>query len=278
MQFFYTKTLFIYKKVQLMSNILHVLNGDSTLHSFNQTGLDGDVMVWREVLSEGPLEDDISAAGFWNDRSRWIGETFKETAAGYQHKVIDELGKLNGTYDEINLWFEFDLHCQVNLLGVMQMLNRQTNMSAPAIFLICPDEFPGVDDFRGIGQLNSDQLEDLYDGRVQLSEWEFELAAQAWPLYVKGNADELEQWLNENSFWGALHLLKPALLAHLKRLRVNAGGLNYVEQKLLDIYNSGIKTKPEIYQAFWSTEKIFGMGDSEIDTYLDRLSEKQLIN
>jgi len=261
-----------------MSNILHILNGDSTWHSFNQTGLDGDVMVWREVLSEGPLQENISSGTFWSNRSKWIRKTFNEPEDEYQHKVIDELGKLNGQYDEVNLWFEFDLHCQVNLLGVMRMLNQQTNMSAPAVFLICPNEFPGIDDFKGIGQLNGDQLEDLYDSREQLSDWEFELAAEAWPLYVNGNADELERWLNENSFWGALHLMKPALLAHLKRLRLNTNGLNYIEQKLLDIYNSGIKTRPEMYHAFWSTEKIYGMGDSEIDIYLDRLTEKQLIH
>jgi hypothetical protein len=260
-----------------MSSILHILNGDSTLYGFNQTGLDGDVMVWREVLSEGPLQENISSASFWTARSEWISKTFNEPVEDYQHKMIEELGKLNGSYDEINLWFEFDLHCQVNLLGVMQMLNQQTNMSLPAVYLICPACYPGIDDFRGMGELNGDQLEDLYDSREQLSEWEFELAAEAWPLYVKGSADDLQLWLDENSFWGILHLLKPALQAHIKRLRTNTDGLNYIEQKLLDIYNSGIKTKIEIYQAFWSTEKIYGMGDSEIDIYLNRLKQKQLI-
>jgi hypothetical protein len=260
-----------------MSNILHILNGDSTLYGFNETGLDGDTMVWREVLSEGPLQENISSASFWTARSEWISKTFNEPIEDYQHKMIDELGKLNGSYEEINLWFEFDLHCQVNLLGVMQMLNQQTNMSLPAVYLICPACYPGVDDFRGMGQLNGDQLEDLYDSKEQLSKWEFELAAEAWPLYVNGSADDLQLWLDENSFWGILHLLKPALQAHIKRLRTNAEGLNYIEQKLLDIYNSGIKTKIEIYQAFWSTEKIYGMGDSEFDIYLNRLKQKQLI-
>ncbi len=261
-----------------MSNILHVLNGDSTLYTFNKTGLDGDVMVWREVLSEGPLEGNISSAGFWNSRSKWIEDTFNDTDGGYQHKVIDELGKLNEPYDEINLWFEFDLHCQVNLLGVMRMLNQQTNMSAAMVYLICPADHPDIADFKGIGELNADQLEELYDTREHLNELEFELAAEAWPLYVNGNAAEIAQWLNQNAFWGALHLLKPALQAHLKRLQINADGLNYIEQKLLDIYAGGAITKPEIYNAFWSTEKIYGMGDSEIDIYLNRLQQKQLIS
>jgi hypothetical protein len=50
--------------------------------------------------------------------------------------------------------------------------------------------------------------------------------------------------------------------AHLKRLQVNTEGLNYIHQKLLDIYNSGIQSRPEIYTAFWADEKIYGMGDS----------------
>jgi hypothetical protein len=38
-----------------MNNILHVLNGDATLNVFERTSFEGDIMVWREVLSEGPV-------------------------------------------------------------------------------------------------------------------------------------------------------------------------------------------------------------------------------
>ena len=104
------------------------------------------------------------------------------------------------------------------------------------------------------------------------------MASQAWKIYVSGDDKALEKWINENTFWGSLHLLKPALQAHLKRVRVNENGLNHIEQKLLDIYNSGIKTKQAIYQAFWNTEKIYGMGDLEIDIYLKALAGKRLID
>jgi hypothetical protein len=261
-----------------MDNILHILNGDAALHGFNQTGLDGDVMVWREVLSEGPLQENILSGSFWSARTKWITKTFNETPENYQHKVIDELGKLNSDYTEINLWFEFDLHCQVNLLGVLQMLSRKTDMSAPAIYLICLADCVQFENVKGLGELNGEQFEELFDGREQLNEWEFELAAEAWQLYVNGDAAELEQWLNENSFWGGVPLLKPALQAHLKRLQTNENGLGYIEQKLLDIYNSGIKSRPAIHTAFWETESIYGMGDMEVNIYLDRLKEKQLID
>src|SRR6185312_16532082 len=100
-------------------NILHILNGDSTLRGFQETGLEGNTMVWRESLSEGPLEADISSAGFWRDRANWIGKTYRESPEDYLATMMNELSKLGEPYDEINLWFEFDLHCQANLLGVL---------------------------------------------------------------------------------------------------------------------------------------------------------------
>src|ERR1700761_1448616 len=142
-----------------MSTILHILNGDSTAHSFGHTGLEGDVLVWREILSQGPLQENIASGAFWSAREAWICKTFKDTPGHYQEYVLNPLAKLSEPYEEINLWFEFDLHCQANMLGVMAMMRRRTDLSAPAIYLVCPFEYPGVADFRGMGELDSDQLE-----------------------------------------------------------------------------------------------------------------------
>lgn len=260
-------------------NILHILNGDSTNYGFEQTGLEGDVLIWREVLSEGPLEKTISSAHFWRVRQEWIEGAFNETPDKYQHKMLDQLSILSGQYDEINLWFEFDLHCQVNLLGIMAYLEQKTDLSAPAIYLICPGDYPGKADFRGMGELNGEELEYLYDNiREQLSDEDFAIAGQAWAAYVTGDASTLNSFLSATDFWGSLHFLKPALQAQLKRLELNQQGLNYIEQKLLGIYNSGIKTTAELYLEFWKTEKIYGMGDAEVGLYLKRLYDKKLID
>ena len=258
---------------------LHILNGDSTLQGFEQTGLEGDIMVWREVLSEGPLEEKISSGSFWKNRQDWMCKGANETPEGYQEKVLNELTKLSGAYDEINLWFEFDLHCQINMLGVMTYLKQQTDLSDPAIYLICPADYPGKENFMDMGELNGEELEYLYDNiREQVSGIDFIIAEKAWDIYVSRDAEKLNAYLNETDFWGSLHLLKPALQAQLKRLQINEKGLNYIEQKLLDIYNYGIKTRPDIHLRFWETEKIFGMGDMEIDIYINRLKDKGLID
>lgn len=260
-------------------NILHVLNGDSTAHGFRDTGLEGDVLVWREIFSQGPLSEDIDSGEFWEARSKWICETFGEKTAEYSKAVVNPLEKLKEPYDEINLWFEFDLHCQANLLGVLALLAQNTDLSPPDVYLICPGDFPGKANFRGMGELNGEELVYLYDSiRVQLGEPDFAIAAEAWKQYVRSDTDALEHWINENNFWGALELLKPALQAHINRLIVNADGLNGVEQRLLDIYRNGANTRFAIYQQFWNTDKIYGMGDFELDIYLKRLKEQELIS
>jgi len=257
--------------------ILHILNGDATLTGFNQTGLDGEVLVWREVFSEGPLTARLDA-DFWNRRADWISNAFEDAAGSYQEKVLHELEKLSEPYDEINLWFEFDLHCQVNLLGVMQLLKQEVDLTAPALYLICPDRFPGVENFRGMGELNGDQLEDLYDARLHLTEYDFIIATEAWQKYIQFDAEALQQWINATPFWGSLHLLKPALEAQVKRLQVNSNGLNYIEQKLLQFYESGITNRNNLYRSFWNEETIFGMGEAELDIYLKKLEDRELVN
>jgi hypothetical protein len=253
-----------------MENTLHILNGDDTLKGFNDSGLDGDVMVWREVLSEGPVYKTIDSE-FWKMRAKWVGENFHVSPQEYFEHTVGKLDKFNCPYAEINVWFEFDLHCQINMLAAMQLIEQQVDLSEKAIYLISPDSYPGVDDFRGMGQLDGEQLEYLFDGRLRLTEYDFRLAEEAWGLYVKGNAAELQNWIATNPFWGSLHLLKPAMQAHVKRLTVNEAGLGYIEQKLLAIQQSGVVERVEIYAKFWAEEKIYGMGDKELDIYLDRL-------
>ncbi|AMR30694.1 hypothetical protein A0256_04285 [Mucilaginibacter sp. PAMC 26640] len=261
-----------------MNNTLHVLNGDATLAGFQQADIDGDIMIWREVLSEGPVSRNVQSAKFWQDRSEWICAAFAETPDNYSTGVVNQLEKLAEPYEEINLWFEYDLHCQVNLLGIMNMLNRQTNLSAPDVYLISPAEFPEMLDFTGMGQLNGEQMGYLYDNvRLQLGEYDFRLALEAWELYVGADAGKLQAWLNETPFWGNMHNLKPAMEAHLKRLGTNADGLNYIHLKLLEAYSSGIRTRPEIYRYFWKTEKIYGMADNALDLYLQQLTDRKLI-
>lgn len=262
-----------------MEKQLHILNGDAMLHGFNGTGLDGDVLIWREILAEGPVIEDISSARFWELRSAWISTQFNAPADEYQTKVIDEIAKLSCPYNEITLWFEFDLHCQVNLLGILNLLRLHADLNEQSIYLVCPAEYPGKPEFKGLGELSGTELDYLYDNiRVQLTGYNMTLAAEAWTAYCTGETAKIEAFITGTPFWANMTLLKPALEAHLKRLKTNDQGLNYIEEQLLLIYNKGVTDRAAIYQAFWADNGIYGMGDSAIDVYLKNLQNKGLIS
>jgi len=255
-----------------------VLNGDATLSAFEQAALDGDILVWREVLSEGPLSETISSAEFWKQRRSWISDGFNETEDGYTQKVIDEIAKLNDEYDEINLWFDFDMHCQINQLGVIMLLKEQVNLSEAKLYMISPDDYPDITNLKPIAYLNGEQLEDLYDCRLAVSEVEFYAASNSWELLVKGDSEKLMHWVDTNKYWGNMHWLCAALKAHANRKLINAEGLNSVEEALLTIHQNGTSSRIELYQQFWKQYPIYGMGDKELDLYLASLQDKHPIN
>lgn len=246
--------------------MLHVLNGDATLASFKETSFEGDILVWREILAEGP----VAKTDLWPTRAQWICNTFGETEANYKEKVLNELEKLKSIniYPKVVLWFEYDLVCQINLIYILSVL-KETSSPALSVELICPDRFDNMPNFRGLGELNATQLTQLYPTRKQLNTNDLNLASKAWDLYVENNPDRIRAFLQSD--FGNLSLLKKALEAHLLRFPNPNTQLNYIEEMLLAIINSGITKRSAIYEAFWLKESIFGTTDLQINFVLNQL-------
>lgn len=251
---------------------LHILNGDATLFVFNQTTIAGDILVWREILSDGP----VSKKNLWELRSDWIFKKFGETPANYQQKVIKEAEKLThlDKYSETILWFEYDLTCQINLIYILSSINSMYKKDN-CISLICPESIEGMPNFKGLGELNSTQLNKLLSQKIKLQKADLALASEAWDLYIDNNFEKISAFLTRD--FGNLPLLKKAFKAHLLRFPNPTTQLNHIEKVLLDFTNSGISSKRELYDAFWAQESIYGLTDLQLDHILNQLKEKKLI-
>jgi len=172
------------------------------------------------------------------------------------------------------LWLEFDLYCQINLIFLLDFLNKH-NLGTTKISLICPDKHPNYSDFRGIGQLTPAELSELILEKVELEKMDLEVAPLAWKTYADGEKQEIKKLLNHS--FEKLEKLKPALQAHLHRFPDEETELNSIENLLINITNSGITSRSEIYNEFWKTTAIYGMVDAQIDTCLKELLNKNLI-
>lgn len=92
--------------------IYHVLNGDALAERFNQTGLQGEVAIMRACLIDGGLEGE-TLPEFLKTRAAYINKTYQ----GIYTEVTTEIDKITQapSTSEFNLWFGYDLFCQVNL-------------------------------------------------------------------------------------------------------------------------------------------------------------------
>lgn len=251
---------------------IHILNGDATYHVFKAAHILGDVLIWREILSEGP----VSSSDLWKVRKAWMEKNYKVSPSDYERDVIAVANHIKDlhAYDELILWFEYDLVCQINLIYLLSAI-QNAKITIP-VYLICPEKIEGMPAFKGLGELSPAQLENLLPGKVKLGADELALAAAAWDVYVQNDQVKTVSFLNRD--FGKLSLLKKALTAHLKRFPDPSTGLNLIQQLLLDIHQSGIHSKKEIYEAFWAKAPVYGMGDLQIDGVLKQLEEKGLVS
>src|SRR5215210_6513928 len=100
--------------------VYNILNGDSLAYTFPDTKIEGDVIVVREGLIDGDLSGD-NLHDFWQSRANYMGLAELE----YHNNVVIEFEKIMNAPDnsEFNLWFEYDLFCQVNMWFVLSIIN-----------------------------------------------------------------------------------------------------------------------------------------------------------
>ncbi|MFD2998900.1 DUF1835 domain-containing protein [Pontibacter toksunensis] len=234
---------------------LHILNGDASLPAFKAAKLPGQVLVWREILSEGPAVANIPEEAFWLRRQTYIYNTYRETAASYQQKVLDELPKLDaaGSFFEIVLWFDADLMCQINLL---YLLHRLYQLQPPMVSVCIPPLH------ENIALLQPKAIEQLFEGRQQQNSLQLKQAHELWQLYAGPDPLELQNYLQQHQTMPPQ--LRNALVLHLSRFPGCRNGLSLPEEALVRLIQTGATTKEQLMQQFLQQHPGFGFGDWQL--------------
>lgn len=255
---------------------LHVLNGDATREVFDHSGIPGDKVVWREMLCEGKTPATRNMELFFEERAAYLQQQYGIDSTSYLRDLPETFQQLDAAagYDEVVLWFEFDLFCQINLVFVLNYL-RQSGMALPPLSIVQLDEHPDVPDFRGMGMLKPEHLPPLFEKRTRLQPDDLQLAQQVWEAYSQETPQALEALSQRSS--RNLPYLGKALQAHLQRLPAVANGLNAVEHFFLDRLTLGKLREQALYYQFWNEMKIYGFGDFQLDVYIQRLQRAGVV-
>jgi hypothetical protein len=139
-----------------LSPVLHITNGDSAGGLIQESDIGGDVLPWRDVLHEGPVPadldlDDLSAIRAEYLAGRELGdlENLKRDFA-----ERDNMLRRFADYDEVVLWFEWDLYDQLQLIQLLDFFAGfspdDLGETGTDLSLIAPRGYLGslpVDDF-----------------------------------------------------------------------------------------------------------------------------------
>jgi len=254
--------------------MLHIVNGLATLRLLDRTDIRGARVSGDDIFAEGPVQDCLQTPAAWRARAEYLQQHFGIPKEQYLQRREERERSLRSFayHEEVVLWFEFDLFCQLNLLYLLHWFSKK-GLGSSKLTLICPGEFPGVKRFRGLGDLSPRQLAHLFEDRAEVTEQQRKLAEKAWAAYSSPDPNQIQLLIKEGT--EELRYLHKAFLAHLERFPWTGTGLNSVEMKTLESVSEGPRKFPDLFSIVSNSDSVFshGMGDVQFSAYLAELAE-----
>jgi hypothetical protein len=240
--------------------VIHFTNGDSAGGTLRQAVPAGEIVICADPLHEGPCEAGLSPEAFDESRARHLaGQDYGaladiEAAFDVRARAVQRAA----TEDEVVLWFEHDLFDQLNLLWLVDRLQR-AHVPVERMRLIVIGEFPGVDPFHGLGQLTAPQLASLWPARVPVTESQLSYAADAWAAVCASTPNRMAALARDAS--APLRFVPAAIRRLLEELPGHLDGLSRTERQGLSAFATGATTLAEAFAMQAQQEAAIFLGD-----------------
>ncbi|NQU10285.1 DUF1835 domain-containing protein [bacterium] len=230
-----------------MERVLHITSGDCAGDSLSKSGVSGEVLVWHDILYDGPRRP----PGWPDEETLRVRAEFLEDATGGgldRAKVLETLRaqyvrlETAGQADHIILWFDACLFDQAMLAHVLTCLRTR---GVTAAELLCVDAFPGIVPYHGLGQLTPDQLASVYGRRRAVTPDQFAFAERvdrAFALQDQATFRELSGVVAAPLPW-----VPAAVSRWLEEQPDEATGLGRLARLALEAVRSGCSVPTEIF-------------------------------
>ncbi len=253
-----------------MSSQLHITNGDSFTQKLKTLKLKGDIITWREMLCEGKTETNVGSESFWKTRFDFLHKNYKVSKSWFVEKTLKEYRSLcnHKQQDQIILWFEYDLFCQINMLAVLSWLKKHRRYAE--IHLVCIGDEDETNRLYRLNDLSDEQLLNSYENKVKLSQNDVEYADYVWQLYCSDNPIRLENLIDFDNY--QFDYLSDAVKVHLRRFPTIKNGLNELENRVLEFsLQQKPKSKKELLSSLIQNQGFYGFGDTQYERVITNL-------
>lgn len=253
-----------------MAKQLHIINGDDIAQNILDLKIGGEIVVWREMLCEGPTASELGSEEFIALRTKFLKENYQISAKDYEDQFLKELKKLTfyNSYDEVVLWFEFDLFSHINMLAAINHL-MENHLKVP-VYLVCSKKLKGEKEKNVLSQLPLKDLENHYKQRIALKQDDLEMASLLWQLYNENNPQKLKKLIKEKTNF---EYLSSCLRAHIERFPNSQTGLNSLEKNILKLITTNTITSMNHLLGYsLEYQGYYGYGDRQMQRVLDKLN------
>ena len=251
-----------------MSDTLHITNGDSAVVGMRAGGISGEIVAWRDILHEGPVPAGKSLAELSGIRAEWLGKQGFGEREFLEHEFQqrDDILRRSTDFDEVVLWFEWDLYDQIQLIQILDFLAQDTEAdrseTGTALSIV---SFAGY-----FGPLEPERFESLFAQRTAIGQEMLHLASRAWTAFTSDDPREIEKLAASNL--EPLEFLGDALWRHLEELPSTLNGLSRSESQILQAVAQGPLSFHEIFKRVANREDRIFCGDAVMARYIERMS------
>jgi hypothetical protein len=244
--------------------MLHVTNGDAAAEAIRTIGVAGDVLVWRDVLHEGPVPAAASEVELREIRATFISRSgwgeLAEVRADFARRD-SRLGAALESGEEVVLWFEQDLFDQLQLL---QTLDRIARARRRARVTLVPTE--GY-----LGLMSAGELMGCFARALDVAEPSLELGRAGWAAFRSDDPRAIEKLLDSGEL-ESMPDLAAALVRHLEQFPGSRDGLSRSERQAVAALAGGVLPFEELFDRSQRDEERRFLGDVVLRSYLTRLA------
>jgi hypothetical protein len=252
-----------------MGTSLHITNGDAAGAVLKRSGLGGDVLPWRDTMFEGPFPAGLDLAATSRVRAAYLaGLGLPEDRIRADFAARDAALGMAGSYDAVTLWFEHDLLDQLQLLQVLDRF-ADADLGDTDLGMVCIGDFPGIDDFRGLGQLDPQQMASLMPRRAPVTDAQRRLGREGWAAFRAPDPRAVERFLAQDLT--PLPYMSAALTRHLEEFPSAAEGVGRTHLTLLRLVGGGIADPDSLFAGIMAQERVLYMGDWSTFRRIDEL-------
>lgn len=238
--------------------MIHILAGDSLVEEFKKSGVEGDIIVFREALITGPI-DAADENAFWNERANFVMAEYGEDEIEYHEKVADEILKIEDITDEdeVCLWFEYELFCSVNMWFCIKRLRR----SGAKMFRVAPVNAEPDNVWDGFASHDADALLNAFNTRQELTEEDVQTGTSLWLAYAAKDSEQLKQ----------LGQYRSPVFPFLAEVTEAAAEIE-TRPKLIvaEILGEGLSDIENVFPEFKKRAGVYGFGDLQVERLIEK--------